>query len=99
MASIINVVSIRSKKEYKPRVTTRNVDYHTLYRFEEENIEWLADHFLGSNNETRGGALNPVQKMKIFLRYVAKPGFQSRVGEDIGCDQTTVSKIIAQVGS
>ncbi|XP_055906445.1 putative nuclease HARBI1 [Eupeodes corollae] len=33
----------------------------------------------------------------VFLRFVGYPGFQSSIGEDIGIDQSTVSRIIAEV--
>ncbi|PSN38118.1 hypothetical protein C0J52_14409 [Blattella germanica] len=48
-----------------------------------ENEQWLTNHFLNENNETRGGALTNEQRMKIFLRYLSDPGFQSGVAEDI----------------
>jgi hypothetical protein len=32
--------------------------------------------------------------MKIFLRYMGDPGFQSGVAEDLGVHHTTVSKVI-----
>jgi energy-converting hydrogenase Eha subunit A len=46
-----------------------------------------------------GGALTNEQKMKIFLRYICDPGFQSGVAEDIGVHQTTVSKVIADIAT
>lgn len=97
MALFINVGNIRAKKNYKERVETRASDHHTLYRFSEENTKWLAEHFLGEYFETRGGALSSLQKMKIFLRYMSDPGFQSGVGEDVGVDQTTVSRTVKYV--
>ncbi|PSN41235.1 hypothetical protein C0J52_13430 [Blattella germanica] len=51
-----------------------------------ENVQWLTNHFLNDNNETRGGALTNEQRMKIFLRYLSDPGFQSGVAEDIRVD-------------
>nr|CAH7725737.1 unnamed protein product [Callosobruchus chinensis] len=35
--------------------------------------------------------------MKIFLRYVADPGFQTGVAEDIGVSQGTVSLTVKYV--
>ncbi|XP_030767179.1 putative nuclease HARBI1 [Sitophilus oryzae] len=75
----------------------RESDFKTLFRFEEENVVWLADHFLGADLETRGAALSPVQKMKVFLRYCANPGFQSGIAEELGCTQPTVSRIFHEV--
>jgi hypothetical protein len=37
--------------------------------------------------------------MKIFLRYVGDPGFQSGVAEDLGVYQMTVSKVIADTAT
>jgi hypothetical protein len=96
MANII-VPFLRKSKEYKQRRVTENLDYRKLYRFDEVNVEWISDHFLGPSEETRGGALTSKQKMQIFLRYMADPGFQIGVGEDIGVEQSTVSKIIKEV--
>ncbi|XP_050303725.1 putative nuclease HARBI1 [Anthonomus grandis grandis] len=47
--------------------------------------------------ESRGAAQSPVQKMKIFLRYCANPGFQSGIAEELGCSQPTVSRIFYDV--
>ncbi|KAG5897320.1 hypothetical protein JTB14_022059 [Gonioctena quinquepunctata] len=47
--------------------------------------------------ETRGGALNAYTKMKIYLRYMADPGFQIGVAEDIGVCQATVSNAVRYV--
>ena len=97
MAAFMGLLPQRTKKEYKTRIATRDCDYKQLYRFEKVNVEWIARHFLGEKTETRGGALSSEQKMKIFLRYMADPGFQVGVGEDLGVDQTTVSKTIHEV--
>ena len=56
-----------NSKEYLPRLPTRDCDFKALFRFEEENFQWLADRFLGQNEETRGGALTSLHKMKICL--------------------------------
>lgn len=67
-----------------------------LYRFTKVNI-WTSNHFLGEElNERRGGAICKVDKLKIFLRYVVDPGFQSGVGEDLGVHQSSVSKVVTQ---
>ncbi len=97
MATMNIMGVVRAEKYYKKRTTTHPNDFKTLYRFEEENVEWLTNYFLEPSTETRGGALTPKNRMKIFLRYVSDPGFQSGVGEDVGCDQTTVSKVVDQV--
>lgn len=59
-------------------------------------MEWLAD-FLRDEFESRGGALRATAKIRIFLRYVGDPGFQSGVAEDIGVHQTTVYLTVATV--
>jgi hypothetical protein len=55
---------VRSQKYYPPRVTSRNGDYHKLYRFSEENVQWLGEHFLEHNQETTGC------KYFIYLFYL-----------------------------
>ena len=90
---------IRKKKTYKERHITSPDDYKKLYRFTKENVEWLAEYFLGESGETRGGALSNKARMKIFLRYLADPGYQNGIGEEIGVHQTTVSKVINSVVS
>ena len=92
-----NIFTVRNVKVYKPRRDTGAEDYRKLYRFDEVNVEWISSHFLGEDFDSRGGGLSPKQKMQIFLRYMADPGFQNGVGEDLGVDQTTVSKIVHKV--
>ena len=92
-----NVFSTRKMKFYKPRKFTLSQDYRRLYRFDEENVEWIAHHFLGDQWDRRGGGLCQKQQMQVFLRYMADSGFQVGVGEDIGIDQSTVSKVIHNV--
>lgn len=67
--------AVRARKSYKiRRENPPEVDFIKLYRFTPENVEWLSEHFLGVNNETRGGALDSFTIMKIFLRYISDPG-------------------------
>ena len=87
----------RREKGYVARRQCRDTEFKDLYRFEEENVEWMAEHFLTNNGETRGGALTANQQLRVFLRYVGDPGFQVGVGEDIGIQQSTVSKTITKV--
>jgi hypothetical protein len=55
-----------------------------LFRFPDENVQWIAEHFLGNEDEeTRGGALSSVMKMKILLRYVADSGIKNKVIQSI----------------
>jgi hypothetical protein len=68
-----------------------------LYRFEDENVLWLAEHFLLDTGETRGGCLSVKQQMEVFLRHVGDPGFQSGVAEDKGIHQSTVCKTFSKV--
>ncbi|XP_063931186.1 putative nuclease HARBI1 [Zophobas morio] len=86
------MLPIRRRKIYKARRQAGASTYKAMYRFEEDNVEYLADVFLGENYERRGGALTPKQKIQIFLRYVGDPGFQVGVGEDSGTHQSSVSR-------
>jgi hypothetical protein len=90
-------MNVRSQKYYPERITSRSEDYHNLYRFREENVNWLAEHFLGQNNETRGGALSTKKQMQIFLRFLSDPGFQIGIGKEEDVHRSTVSKILSFV--
>lgn len=91
-------ISTRKRKIYSfRRFGDTGDNFKSLYRFEYENVQWISNHFLPDDTETRGGAIPKVEKMKTFLRYIGDPGFQVGVGEDIGIHRTTVSKIIWQV--
>jgi len=90
-------VQLRRTKEYGDRREINRHKYKKLIRFEEKNVEWIAEHFLGNNYESRGGALSNKKKTEIFLRYLADPGFQVGVAHDLGVDQSTVSKTLSWV--
>lgn len=60
--------NIRTKKYYKVRKEILPSDYRWLFRFSEENVYWLANHFIGEESEKRGGASTPIQKMKVFFK-------------------------------
>ncbi|KAI4469891.1 hypothetical protein MML48_1g01255 [Holotrichia oblita] len=80
------------------RVETLPNDFRHLFRFNEANVHSIANHFYAEeNNETRGGALSPFQKMKEFLRYIADQACENGVGEITGIHQSTASKTIAEV--
>lgn len=91
------VLVIRREKMYKVRKVPSIRDYKSLYRFEEQNVAWLGNHFLGESEERRGGALTSKQRMQVFLRYMADPGFQSGLGEEMNIHQSTVSKTVKYV--
>ncbi|KAI4455729.1 hypothetical protein MML48_9g00002692 [Holotrichia oblita] len=92
-----DVLELREIKHYKQRLSTPVRDYKELYRFEEENVQWLANRFLGIHAETRGGALLSVLKMKICLRYLSDPGYQKGIGQELGVSQATVSRTVTAV--
>lgn len=94
MAAFMNV---RARKYYPERTSGRSEDFHRLYRFTEENVEWLAEYFLGEMEETRGGALDYKKQMQIFLRFLSDPGFQIGIGKEEGVHRSTVSKTITYV--
>ena len=95
--AFLHVNNLRKEKTYKLRRETAKDDFKKLYRFDEENVGCIAEHFLGTSHETRGGALKSIQRMKIFLRSVSDPGFQVGVAQDLGCDQSTISKTVNDV--
>ncbi len=87
----------RQRKVYAERRICRAEKFKALYRFKEDNVERMAEYFLVDTGEKRGGALSIKQQMQIFLRYLADPGFQIGVGEDLGVQQTTVCKTFSKV--
>ncbi|CAH1993151.1 unnamed protein product [Acanthoscelides obtectus] len=97
MAAFMNV---RRRKVYKQARIYNDDIYRKLFRFNRENLEWLANHFLDDNEdpvETRGGALSPTRKMEIFLRNLGDPGFQQGVAVDLDVNQSTVSRTLITV--
>lgn len=72
-----NLIDVRRAiKIYKPRREEVNRNFKSLFRFEEQNINFLVHEFLPEYQETRGGAVSNQNKMKCFLRYLGDPGFQ-----------------------
>lgn len=96
MAMFMPVNNIRNAKNYAVRrqPPERMEEYRRLFRFSEENVEYLTDQFLPSIAETRGGAFTAKQKMEVTLRYLCDPGFQTSVGHELGVTQSSVSKIL-----
>ncbi len=90
-------MTVRAPKRFKTRRDQTDKNYLHLYRFSKSSLEWMAEYFLGPECERRGGAVTRLQKMKIFCRYMADPGFQTGVAEDIGVHQSTVSRQILSV--
>jgi hypothetical protein len=64
MAAFMNLV--RKRKEYQPRRIAPASTYRSEFRFNEENVSWMAEHFLDEYTETRGGAISNKQTMEVF---------------------------------
>ena len=82
-------MTIRKPKIYHPRRSDHHVhDYKRLFRFDENNVNWIVRNVLLDNNEveTRGGALSTKQQ-----------GFQVGVGEDLGIDQASACRSIHHI--
>ncbi len=99
---IANPLKRRAVKIYKKRVAPplSPSEFKNLYHFEEKNVEWLANYFLGESTEHRGGAMSCKDQIKIFLRYASDNGsikIQTVIADSVGCDQSTVSKILNRV--
>lgn len=58
-----------------------------------DNSNFISAEFLVDRNTLGGGLLKRIQ-MKIFLRFVGDPGFQSGIVEDIGVHHSTVNKMV-----
>jgi hypothetical protein len=50
-----------------------------LFHFRNKSVQWIADFLGNDDEETRGGALSSVMKIKILLRYVADPGIKNKI--------------------
>lgn len=68
-----------------------------LFRFEEDNVEWLANYFLVQEGQSRDDGLSNSHKIKICLRYLRDPGFQRGIEEELGVEQFTVSRTVTEV--
>ena len=89
---------VRRRKLYRARrLEDDERRYRSMFRFKRENMATLADTFLGTNNETRGGRLSQITRMETLLRYLADPGHQEGVGADLGCSQTGISRVVKEV--
>ena len=85
-------------KVYKPRINREEISnptYRKLFRFDKQNVEWLAQTFLPENHETRGGCLSPTERMESTLHYLADPGYQTSVAQVMGVTQPTVCRCVA----
>ncbi|XP_061397459.1 putative nuclease HARBI1, partial [Musca vetustissima] len=65
--------------------------------FDGSSICWLANYLFEESEERRGGALSNNDKIRLYLRFCADPGFQNGIATDIGVHQATVSRTIADV--
>ncbi|CAH1972608.1 unnamed protein product [Acanthoscelides obtectus] len=52
--------------------------------------------FLVEKEETRGGILSCIHKMKICLRYLGDSGYQQGIAQELGVSQATVSRSCEQ---
>lgn len=91
MAEFIN---LRKIKVYCERPVMNTNNYKLLHRFTEENVEKMAEIFLGPEEETRGGALSKKKKFEIFLRFLADPGYQIGLAEETRLHRSTICKTI-----
>ncbi|CAH2005456.1 unnamed protein product [Acanthoscelides obtectus] len=53
--------------------------------------------FFVPNEETRGGVLSCIHKMKICLRCLGDPRYQQGIGQELGVSQATVSRTVDRV--
>lgn len=60
----------------------------------QEHVHWISTHILDEYDETRDGTLYNHQKMEIFLRCIADPGFQSGEGKEMRVTHSSVSNLL-----
>jgi hypothetical protein len=65
-------------KERKGNTITREDDVK-WFHFRNKSVQWIADFLGNDDDETRGGALSSVMKIKILLRYVADSGIKNKI--------------------
>ena len=74
---------VREKpKLYRSRINREEIapeTYRKLFRFDKENVEWLAHRFIPEHDEKRGGCLTTVESMEATLHYLVDPGYQTTV--------------------
>ena len=56
MSTMADFIDLGHGEQYMPRFASRNCYFKLLFRYEEENVQWLANRFLGTSQGTRGGA-------------------------------------------
>ena len=81
---------VREKpKLYRSRINREEIapeTYRKLFRFDKENVEWLAHRFIPEHDEKRGGCLTTVESMEATLHYLADPGYQTTVNTLLVCE-------------
>ncbi|KAG8296281.1 hypothetical protein J6590_060282 [Homalodisca vitripennis] len=95
--NIAEFMHMRTRKCYSERREIPRCK--ELLRFESESLDFLAHAFLPENEETRGKALLPRQKMEVFWGFVGDLGFQSGIGEDLGTATVFLNNIEERSGN
>ncbi|KAG8246068.1 hypothetical protein J6590_089839 [Homalodisca vitripennis] len=93
--NIAEFMHMRTRKCYSERREIPRCK--ELLRFESESLDFLAHAFLPENEETRGKALLPRQKMEVFWGFVGDLGFQSGIGEDLGTVCKTIDSVLNNI--
>lgn len=62
--------SVHRIKVYRFRRDVSEYNYRKLFRFSRPNVAILVNTFFPPYYETRGGALNNIRKMEIFLHHI-----------------------------
>ncbi|KAK9879063.1 hypothetical protein WA026_003878 [Henosepilachna vigintioctopunctata] len=87
---------IRQRKFYYVRSGINERNCKEPLRFNSESVDFLAAQFF-EESDIRGGGISRRQQMKIFLRFIGDPGFQSGVAQDVGVHRTSANKTIKYV--
>ena len=53
MSTMTDFIDLMHGKRYMPHLAARDCDFKLLFCFEEENLQWLENLFLGTSQETR----------------------------------------------
>ncbi|XP_060597844.1 putative nuclease HARBI1 [Ruditapes philippinarum] len=103
-ALFVSVTTTKRKKEYRENTRYLNDNLtprecRERYRFSPDGIDSLCDilHDKLQSETERSHALSVKEKVLIALRYYATGSFMQTVGDTLGRDKSTVSRIIASV--
>ena len=93
----------RKKRQFRHVAFTidgyTNEELRTRYRFGRESIMYITDLLAEDlrRNTQRNHPISPLQQVLIALRFYASGSFLQVIGDTIGVDKSTVSRVVTNV--